>query len=128
MKLAFIVGVGSFLGGIARYLLSTFAQGKNSTQFPYGTFIVNLIGCFIIGCLFGLLEKWQAGLEWRLFLVTGIIGGFTTFSAFSLETHHLLKSGNIGIAIAYVTASVIFGVALTFFGALLFKFNPTQIG
>lgn len=58
MKLAIIAGIGSLFGGISRYLLSTFIEGKTTHSFPFGTFTVNLIGCFVIGCLFGLAEKW----------------------------------------------------------------------
>ncbi len=126
MKLALIVGIGSFAGGIFRYLLSTLIQEKTSPVFPYGTLAVNLVGCFIIGCFFGLAEKWQLSLEWRLLLVTGLLGGFTTFSAFSAESHYLFKTGHVGIGIAYVSASVILGVGLTFLGAWLFRFIPNQ--
>ena len=65
MKLVFIVGIGSFIGGILRYLLSTAIQGKVTGDFPYGTLTVNLVGCFVIGCLFGLAEKWQLGIEFQ---------------------------------------------------------------
>jgi len=127
MRLFLTVCIGSFFGGGFRYLLSTFIQGKAATGFPYGTLAVNLIGCFIIGCMFGLAEKWQLSLEWRLLLVTGLLGGFTTFSAFSVETHYLLKTGHNGMALLYVAASVIFGIALTFLGAWIFRFNPPQL-
>ena len=120
MKLVFIVGLGSFIGGILRYLLSTAVQGKVTGDFPYGTLAVNLIGCFFIGCLFGLAEKWQLGVEWRLLLVTGLLGGFTTFSAFSIETFHLMKTGQVGLAITYVLSSVVIGVCMTALGAWLF--------
>jgi CrcB protein len=124
MKLALIVGAGSFLGGISRYLLSTFIETKASHSFPYGTFAVNLIGCFVVGCLFGLAEKWELGLEWRLLAITGFLGGFTTFSAFSVETHYLIKSGHIGVAVTYVLSSVVIGIGLTFLGAWVFRFVP----
>lgn len=127
MKLALIVGIGSFFGGISRYLLSNFVQEKTATNFPYGTFAVNLVGCFMIGCLFGLSEKWQLSLEWRLLFVTGVLGGFTTFSAFSVETHYLFKTGHIATALIYIVASVVLGIGLTFLGAWLFKFNPPQL-
>ena len=121
MKMTLIVGAGSFLGGIARYLLSTFIQSKNTTHFPFGTFAVNLIGCFIIGCLFSLFEKSHLNQEWRLLLVTGFLGGFTTFSAFSAETHYLFRTGHVATALIYVAASVVCGIGLTYLGALLFK-------
>jgi len=123
MKSVVLVGVGSFVGGICRYLLSTLIQSKTAASFPYGTFAVNLIGCFIIGCLLGLSEKWQLNVEWRLLLITGLIGGFTTFSAFSVETHYLIKTGHISTAAIYIAGSVIFGIGLTFLGAWLFKYT-----
>ena len=125
MKLALIVGLGSFIGGIARYLLSTLVQQKITGGFPFGTAAVNLIGCFIIGCLFGLSEKWALDVEWRLLLITGLLGGFTTFSAFSAETHYLFKTGHVGTGLIYVLSSVVLGIGLTFLGAWLFKFNPS---
>lgn len=121
MKLTLIVGAGSFLGGIARYLLSTLIQQKNTTHFPFGTFAVNLIGCFVIGCLFGLFERSHVNQEWRLLLVTGFLGGFTTFSAFSAEAHSLFRTGHAVTALIYVTASVVCGIALTYLGAWLLK-------
>ena len=71
-----------------------------------------------------LTEKWQLGLEWRLFLVTGFLGGFTTFSAFSVETHYLIKSGHIGVAVTYIVSSIIMGIGLTFLGVWLFRLVP----
>jgi fluoride exporter len=126
MKLAIIVGIGSFFGGVIRYFFSMFVQTKAMTSFPYGTFAVNLTGCFIIGCLFGLSEKWELSYEWRLLLTTGLLGGFTTFSAFSVETHYLLKTGHTGLGLTYVLASIVLGIGLTFLGAWLFRFDPTR--
>jgi CrcB protein len=124
MKLIFLDGIGSFAGGISRYLLAGLLQDKTASPFPFPTLVVNLIGCFIIGCLYGLAEKWELTYESRLFLITGILGGFTTFSAFSVETLHLLKTGQTLLAISYILSSIIFGVGLTFFGAFLFRFVP----
>lgn len=126
MKLALIVGLGSFLGGISRYLASIFIQQKIPSSFPYGTFSVNLIGCFIIGCLFGLSERWQLSLELRLFFITGFLGGFTTFSAFSVEAHYLFKSGHSATGLVYIISSMVLGIGLTFLGAWLFKYIPVQ--
>lgn len=83
--------------------------------------MVNLIGCLLIGLIFGVFEKTQVSTEWRLLLVTGILGGFTTFSAFSGETFNLIKTGHTGLALVYVLISVIAGVSLTFFGAWIIK-------
>jgi CrcB protein len=124
MRLMLIVGAGSFFGGMFRYLISTFIQSKSSSLFPYGTLVVNLIGCFLIGCLFGLSERWNLALEWRLLLVTGILGGFTTFSAFSAESIHLFKTGHTVAFLLYIGVSVVAGLILTALGAWLFRFIP----
>ena len=127
MRLLLIVGAGSFFGGMFRYLLSLLVQGKSASVFPWGTLTVNIIGCFLIGCLYGLSEKWNLAIEPRLFLITGLLGGFTTFSAFSAETSHLIKSGQILYATIYVAASVVVGLGMTFLGAWIFKYSPPPL-
>ena len=108
--------MGSFIGGISRYLLSLFIQTKLTTSFPFGTLGVNIIGCFLIGLVFGLADKGGLSNEWRIFLATGIIGGFTTFSAFSNETVTLLRDGQFWYAAIYISASVMLGLLATFGG------------
>ncbi len=93
MKIILAIGTGSFIGGILRCLLSLFIQTKTNSAFPFGTLAVNIIGCFFIGVVFGLFERGDVTEEWRLFLATGILGGFTTFSAFSYEAIGMLRSG-----------------------------------
>ena len=110
------IGIGSFIGGICRYLLSLLVQSRFALHFPLGTLIVNVIGCLLIGVVFGLAEKGMVTDEWRLFLATGILGGFTTFSAFSNETIGLLRTGQPGYALVYVTASVAIGLLATYIG------------
>ena len=121
MRLALLVGAGSFIGGICRYLLSIFVQSKSTDPFPYGTLLVNLAGCLFIGLLYGMLEKLST--DTKLFLITGILGGFTTFSAFSAETFLLIKEGRFIASMMYILTSVIGGVALTAFGAWIFKLS-----
>ena len=121
MRLLLLVGTGSFIGGVCRYLLSTLIQAKTPSGFPYGTLAVNLLGCLLIGALFGIFEKTEVTAETRLLLVTGVLGGFTTFSAFSGEAFHLFKSGHAGMAITYVLISILAGVTLTFAGAWIVK-------
>lgn len=121
MRLLLLVGIGSFIGGVCRYLLSTMVQAKTPSGFPYGTLLVNLLGCFLIGVLFALFEKTEVNTETRLLLVTGVLGGFTTFSAFSGETYHLIRSGHFGIAFTYMLISVVVGVSLTFAGAWIIR-------
>lgn len=121
MKLILIIGIGGFIGATSRYLLSLFVQNKFLSTFPFGTFSVNIIGCFLIGLVFALSERGNIGVEWRLFLVTGILGGFTTFSSFSNETVSMLRDSQYSYAMLYVSCSVIIGLLATFCGIFLIK-------
>jgi len=121
MTLPLIIGIGSFIGGTSRYLLSTLIQTKTTSSFPLHTLTINLIGCFLIGLVFGFFDKGQISQEWKLFLATGILGGFTTFSAFSMETLNLFRQGYIGYALLYIFASVFLGLLLTYLAYLLIK-------
>jgi CrcB protein len=115
-----LVGAGSLIGGVSRYLAGLIAINYYFGKFPLGTFIINILGSFLIGILFGYLEKSNLySEEIRLFLIIGFCGGFTTFSAFSLETLNLIKSGDLFIAASYVTLSVVVGISLTFLGRFL---------
>jgi fluoride exporter len=104
-------------GGIGTLL--RFAISKiwifNVGSFPLGTFIVNILGCFIIGVVAAFAVKTNNN-QWRLILATGFCGGFTTFSAFSLETLALLKNNNITIAISYIVLSFALGILATAIG------------
>jgi CrcB protein len=121
MKLLLAIGVGSFIGGISRYLITLFIQNKFLSAFPYGTFVVNIIGCFLIGTVYALSEKGNINAEWRIFLATGILGGFTTFSSFSNESVSMLRDGQYWHVFAYVGFSVIVGLAATFAGISFIK-------
>ena len=121
MHLIFIIGIGSFLGGVSRYLLSLLIQAKTTTNFPLGTLIINIVGCFFIGIVLGFFEKGQISHEWKLFLATGFLGGFTTFSAFSSETFMLFREGYVGYALCYILASVLLGLLATYIAYLLIK-------
>ncbi len=121
MRMLILVGFGSFLGGISRYLTSQIIQTRFISAFPYGTLAVNIIGCLLIGLIIGWNEKFSLSSEWRLFLATGLCGGFTTFSAFSAETLLLMRSGQFVYAITYISVSVLSGIVATFIGASIFK-------
>jgi CrcB protein len=121
MRLIFLIGLGSFFGGVFRYLLSQLIHSKYLFTFPLGTFGVNILGSLLIGIVFGLSEKFNFPLEWKLFLATGILGGFTTFSAFSNETVSMLKEGQIWIAGSYILSSVLLGLLATYAGLSLIK-------
>jgi len=121
MTLPLLITFGSAIGGLTRYLLSTIIQTKTTSPFPIHTFTINLLGCFLIGLVFGLFSKGQISNEWKLFLATGILGGFTTFSAFSMETLTLFKEGYTGYALLYIFASVFLGLLLTYLAYWLVK-------
>ena len=121
MKLILAIGAGSFIGGIFRYLLSVLIQSKTATHFPLGTLTVNIIGCFFIGIVIGFFDKGQISNEWKLFLATGVIGGFTTFLAFSIETFALFREGHTGYALLYVFGSVVLGLLATYVAYLFVK-------
>lgn len=121
MKIILAIGSGSFIGGALRYLLSQFVQARYPAAFPYGTFGVNIIGCLLIGVVFAVAERNNLPQEWRLFLATGVLGGFTTFSSFSYETVILLRDGQHFPAAAYIFASIVVGLLATFIGIALVK-------
>lgn len=118
MKQLLCVGLGGALGSIARYLLGgAILHRFPDLKFPLGTFTVNILGCLLIGVLAGLAEK--RGIlspEARLFLITGICGGFTTFSAFAQENVFLLRRAESPTALLYIAASVFIGLLATWIG------------
>ena len=111
MKNSLIVLVGSGIGGVFRHLLNTFVIGITGAAFPWGILLVNLIGCTLMGLVIGWFSLRAAPQDLRLFLTTGILGGFTTFSAFSLDTAVLYERGDPGLAVVYVVASVVLSIA-----------------
>lgn len=118
MKQALLVGLGGALGSIARYLLGgAILHRFPNLKFPLGTFTVNILGCLLIGILAGLAEKRGVlSPDARLFLITGICGGFTTFSAFAQENVFLLRRAESPTALLYIVASVILGILATWLG------------
>lgn len=122
LKILLFIGSGSFLGGIARYLLSRSIQNTVITSFPLGTFWVNITGCFLIGLIYGLSDRGTPiSNELRLFLAVGFCGGFTTFSTFSHENLALLRDGSILYFSLYAGLSVFLGLLVTFGGHALTK-------
>ena len=105
------VGIGGFAGANARFLLGRLLTGRLGDAFPAATLLVNVSGCFAIGILLTLLtERWGADPAWRLLLVVGLLGGYTTFSAFAYETLALIDRGAWTRAAAYVLASNLAGL------------------
>ena len=114
-----LVAAGGAAGSVARYLLAGWTLfAAPGQKFPFGTLLVNLAGCLAVGLLAGAAERHGAWLtdELRLLLFTGVLGGFTTFSAFGLETAQLLRRGDWLLAGGYVGASVLLGLALVLLG------------
>ena len=94
-----VVLTGAGLGGLARYLAGTWIMAKYGGRFPLGTFVINITGSFLIGVLMTLLtERWQPHPNWRLFLVVGVLGGYTTFSSFEYETYQAVATARAGSA------------------------------
>ncbi len=111
LKVLFLVGTGGFIGTVARYLVSLPFQARNENAFPWHTFIVNVVGCVLLGFLVGYFEKNAAtSNDVKMFLTMGICGGFTTFSAFTLEGMKMLKNAQVSMYFLYSFASV--GVCL----------------
>jgi CrcB protein len=117
-----LVFVGGGLGASLRHTVNIACARCIGTAFPYGTFIINITGSIAMGLIAGYLAfKGEASQPWRLFLMTGILGGYTTFSAFSLDTALLYERGEIGLALFYVLGSVVFAVAGLFAGLALVR-------
>ena len=115
-----LVMLGGALGAVLRYGVGLAAVRRLGSDFPWGTFLVNLIGGLAAGLLLGfLLIRGEEADRWRLFLGVGLLGGFTTFSAFSAETAYLLQRGELAMAALYVGASVAGALGLLFAGLWL---------
>lgn len=117
MKLAYIA-LGGGLGALSRFLISTWIQANHTSTFPLGTFTVNILGCFFIGIAWATLSSHEQSL-WTPFIMIGILGGFTTFSTFGLESIQLYQAGKTGILLAYVLLSNIVGFLAVLIGIKL---------
>jgi fluoride exporter len=123
-KYCLLVGLGGGAGSIARFLCHKYISEWFPHAFPTGTLLVNISGCFLIGILAGLTERGQLiAPESRLLLITGLCGGFTTFSAFAYENIQLLKNGATISFLLYTAGSVVLGLLATFLGIAVIKAN-----
>jgi fluoride exporter len=118
MKAVLLVALGGALGSVARYKLSGLVLHHTiDWPFPAGTFAVNVLGCLVAGVLAALAEEHDLlSPDTRILVFSGVLGGFTTFSAFGLETMHLLKRGELGVAAANVILSVVAGLLALWIG------------
>ena len=119
LRTILFIGTGGFLGTVARFLVSKLSQQMFQTTFPLGTLIVNLTGCFILGIIYGLMERGELfSSDVRLFLTVGFCGGFTTFSTFAFENANMLRDGNFTQLALYTGISVIIGIAALIAGGV----------
>ncbi len=123
MSKILIVGLGGFLGSIARYGLQGLVQRRMNSPFPFGTLAVNVLGCLAIGVVIHLVEdRSMVGPNGRLFVAVGILGGFTTFSTFGYETYELLKDGDFLRGAMNAACSVFLGLLAVWVGRTLPRF------
>ena len=114
------VGIGGFAGSIARYALGMWVYDRMGTRFPYGTFVVNISGCFLIGAILTVLDA-RVGLSpaWQLAIPIGFIGAYSTFSAFEYETFRLVHTGQASFALLNIALSVVVGYFAVWIGMMV---------
>jgi|SRR5882724_5640196 len=123
IKNILLVSIGGAIGSVMRYLCQKWIYQLYPHPFPWGTFLVNIVGCFLIGIFFAASEKSTfLTADWRLFLTTGLCGGFTTFSAFAFENMNLIRTGDITYFLLYTISSAVLGILAVFGGVALIKF------
>jgi len=120
MNQVMAVAIGGALGSVLRYGLSNWVHSFVGRGFPYGTLAVNVLGCLTMGILFVLLvERMADSAMWRAGLLVGLLGGFTTFSAFSIETFNLIEQGDLAKAAGNMAASLVLCIGATWLGVTL---------
>lgn len=119
MTRVLLVALGGALGASARYLLGMWIQTRLGSDFPWGTFIINVTGSFLIGVVLGLVNAGTLSAEARLFLAVGVLGGYTTFSTFSYETLELLGDGNIQAFLFNALGQLVAGLFAVYLGIVL---------
>ena len=122
MNILLYIAAGSAIGGVCRFLLSKLITEHTSSAFPWGTFVVNILGCLLIGVLYGLFDRGcNISESTRLFLTVGFCGGFTTFSTFAHENFLLFSSGHMLTVAAYAALSFFVGVVMAWLGHSLVR-------
>jgi CrcB protein len=121
----FMVGIGGFLGSVLRFWMGSFIGGRLGARFPYGTFVINVSGSFLVGMIVTVLAtKAHWSPNWRYLIPIGFIGGYTTFSTFEFETLRLAQDGQMLMAVLNVTLSVVVGFVGVWAGAVAGKAIP----
>lgn len=119
------IAIGGSLGAIARYWVGSAVAGKLGTKFPYGTFVINITACIIIGFSLELLGKHaELNPAWRYLIPTGFVGAYSTFSTFEWETFTSLQTGGFAVAGAYVVSSLVIGLIGIWCGVLIARVVP----
>ena len=114
-----MVGIGGFIGAIARFALGSYIGNRMGSRFPYGTFVINISGSFLIGLILTMLaQRFDLSPNWRYLIPIGFIGAYTTFSTFEYETLRTVQDGQILMAFANVSLSVIVGFAAVWLGVV----------
>ncbi len=113
-----VVLAGAGLGGLVRYLLGTWITAKYLGRFPLGTFVVNISGAFLIGALMTIFDRFQPHPNLRIFLIVGVLGGYTTFSTFEYEAYQRMRDGDHWVSLLYVMSSVLVGYFAVWLGAV----------
>jgi len=121
MKAILLVAIGGAIGSVLRYAVAILLKSFYSGEFPWHTFTVNIIGCFFIGLIFSWSLQSVSFENVRLFLMVGILGGFTTYSSFGLETFDMIKHGRLMIACTYILATNILGLIAVYSGYAIHK-------
>jgi fluoride exporter len=122
LKNILLIGLAGGVGSIARFICQKYLYEWNPHPFPFGTFLVNIVGCFLIGIFYGISEKGSILTpEWRLLLTSGFCGGFTTFSSFAYENIGLIKRGDFLYFGLYTAGSVLLGLLATYCGMIIIK-------
>ena len=115
-----VVLAGAGLGGLTRYVAGTWIMAKYGGRFPLGTFVINITGAFLIGVLMTVLtQRFHPHPNWRLFMVVGFLGGYTTFSSFEYETYQAMRDGERWLGLIYVAGSVVLGYLGVWLGSLV---------
>jgi CrcB protein len=122
LRTLLIVGTGGFIGSVMRYLIQVYVEKGLVSTFPWGTFVANIAGSFIIGIVFAFAEKGSLlNAEWRMFLAVGICGGFTTFSSFAFNNFTMIEERSIGQLLLNVGGSLFFGIMAVYLGIILVR-------